>query len=92
MENGLQITFLMTECATLGKRLLKSDNGFYTRGFIFDKLLDFITDNGSTGSILSSRKYNELKTDLEPFERPFNTTVYDASCRDENFIAILVNN
>ena len=36
-------------------------------------------DNGSTGSILSSRKYSELKNDLEPLVRPFNTSVYDAS-------------
>ena len=36
-------------------------------------------DNGSTGSILSSQKYSELKNDLEPLVRPFNTSVYDAS-------------
>ena len=63
----------------IGETTLKGDNGFYTRWFIFDKPLDFLIDNGSTGSILSSRKYNELKTDLESFVRPFNTTVYDAS-------------
>ena len=63
----------------IGETTLKGDNWFYTRGFIFDKPLDFLIDNGSTGSILSSRKYNNLKTDLEPFVRPFNTMVYDAS-------------
>ena len=41
--------------------------------------IDFLIDNGSTGSILSSRKFNELRTDLEPILRPFDTFVYDAS-------------
>ena len=41
--------------------------------------IDFLIDNGSTGSILSSRKFNELRTDLEPLLRPFDTFVYDAS-------------
>ena len=38
--------------------------------------LDFFIDNGSTCSLLSSRKYNELKTDLDPSVRPFYTSVY----------------
>ena len=63
----------------IGDTTLKGDNGFYTKGFICNKPLDFLIDNGSTGSILSSRKYSELKNDLEPLVRPFNTSVYDAS-------------
>ena len=41
--------------------------------------IDFLIDNWSTGSILSSREFNELRTDLEPLLRPFDTFVYDAS-------------
>ena len=40
--------------------------------------LSFFIDNGSTCSLLSSRKYNELKTDLDPLVRPFGTSVYGA--------------
>ena len=56
----------------------KGDNGFYTRGFILKTPLDFFIDNGSTCSLLSLRKYNELKTDLDPLVRPIDTSVYGA--------------
>ena len=48
----------------IGEITLKGDNGFYTRGYIFDKPLDFLIDNGSTGSILSSHKYGPRQANL----------------------------
>ena len=53
--------------------------GFFHKGFILKMPIDFLIDNGSTGSILSSHKFNKLRTDLEPLLRPFDTFVYDAS-------------
>ena len=44
-------------------------------------LLDFFIDNGSTCSLLSSRKYKELKSGLDPLVRPMDTSVYGA-CGD----------
>lgn len=41
--------------------------------------VNFLIDNGSTASLLSFHKYNELKTSLDPFLRDSNTTVHDAS-------------
>ena len=56
----------------------KDENGFYTRGFILKTPLDLFIDNGSTCSLLSSRKYKELKTDLDNLVRPIDTSVYGA--------------
>ena len=40
--------------------------------------MDFFIDNGSTYSLLSLHKYNELKTDLNPIVQPMDTSVYGA--------------
>ncbi|MCM8922225.1 MAG: hypothetical protein LC540_19555, partial [Candidatus Thiodiazotropha sp.] len=41
--------------------------------------VDFLIDNGSTASILSYKKYNDLQPELTPGVRPIKTVVYDAS-------------
>ena len=41
--------------------------------------LDFLIDNGSTSSILSFKKYNELRPEHKPDVRPIKIVVYDAS-------------
>lgn len=41
--------------------------------------IDFLIDNGSTSSILSYKKYNELQPEHKPDVRPIKIVVYDAS-------------
>ena len=57
----------------------KWDNGFYTNGQISGVECEFLIDNGSTITILSERKFNEITNDKRPTPEPFLTPILDAS-------------
>ena len=46
----------------IGEVTSNGDNGFYTKAFILNCSVHFLIDNGSTSTIVSYKKYKEIRT------------------------------
>ena len=63
----------------IGDKISPDDNGFYTCGFVNGQSANFLVDNGSTVTLLSYHKFNEIAFDKRPNLSETNMVINDVN-------------